>query len=32
VIGIVFNNDQSPLFGYNQSAYRPYFSSHARRA
>ena len=32
VIGIVFNQDQSPLFGYNQSAYRPYFSSNARRA
>jgi polysaccharide biosynthesis transport protein len=32
VIGIVFNNDNSPLFGYNASAYRPYFSERARRA
>ena len=31
VIGIVFNNDQSPLFGYNASAYRPYFSDRAKR-
>lgn len=31
VIGIVFNNDNSPLFGYNSSAYKPYFSSAARR-
>jgi capsular exopolysaccharide synthesis family protein len=27
VIGIVFNADNSPLFGYHTSAYRPYFSS-----
>jgi polysaccharide biosynthesis transport protein len=32
VVGIVFNNDQSPLFGYNASAYRPYFSQSAHRA
>ena len=32
VIGIVFNNDQSPLFGYSTSAYRPYFSHRAKRA
>ena len=31
VIGIVFNNDNSPLFGYHTSAYKPYFSSTARR-
>ena len=31
VVGIVFNNDNSPLFGYHTSAYKPYFSSHARR-
>jgi capsular exopolysaccharide synthesis family protein len=31
VIGIVFNNDSSPLFGYNASAYKPYFSAEARR-
>ena len=31
VIGIVFNNDNSPLFGYNTNAYKPYFSSSARR-
>ena len=30
VIGIVFNHDQSPLFGYHQSAYRPYFTSRER--
>ena len=30
VIGIVFNNDNSPLFGYNTNAYRPYFSSTRR--
>ena len=27
VIGIVFNNDNSPLFGYHASAYKPYFSN-----
>jgi capsular exopolysaccharide synthesis family protein len=27
VVGIVFNADTSPLFGYNNSAYRPYFTS-----
>jgi capsular exopolysaccharide synthesis family protein len=27
VVGIVFNNDSSPLFGYHASAYKPYFSS-----
>ena len=32
VIGIVFNNDNSPLFGYHASAYKPYFSSTAPRA
>ena len=31
VVGIVFNNDNSPLFGYHTSAYKPYFSSRARR-
>ena len=31
VVGIVFNNDNSPLFGYHTSAYKPYFSSGARR-
>ena len=31
VVGIVFNNDSSPLFGYHQSAYKPYFSADARR-
>jgi capsular exopolysaccharide synthesis family protein len=31
VIGIVFNNDNSPLFGYHASAYKPYFSSAERR-
>jgi capsular exopolysaccharide synthesis family protein len=31
VVGIVFNNDSSPLFGYHASAYKPYFSSSARR-
>ena len=31
VIGIVFNNDSSPLFGYNTSAYRPYFPSREQR-
>jgi succinoglycan biosynthesis transport protein ExoP len=29
VVGIVFNADNSPLFGYNSSAYRPYFNSAA---
>jgi succinoglycan biosynthesis transport protein ExoP len=29
VVGIVFNADNSPLFGYNSSAYRPYFTSAA---
>jgi capsular exopolysaccharide synthesis family protein len=29
VVGIVFNNDNSPLFGYNTNAYKPYFS-HAK--
>ena len=29
VAGIVFNADNSPLFGYNSSAYRPYFTSRA---
>ena len=32
VVGIVFNADNSPLFGYNSSAYRPYFTSRAARA
>lgn len=27
VVGIVFNADNSPLFGYNSGAYRPYFTS-----
>jgi protein-tyrosine kinase len=27
VIGLVFNADTSPLFGYNNRAYRPYFTS-----
>lgn len=27
VVGIVFNADTSPLFGYNNRAYRPYFTS-----
>jgi len=31
VVGIVFNADSSPLFGYRASAYRPYFSGNARR-
>ena len=31
VIGIVFNNDNSPLFGYHASAYKPYFAEGARR-
>lgn len=30
VVGIVFNADNSPLFGYNSSAYRPYFTSSPR--
>ena len=29
VVGIVFNADSSPLFGYHASAYKPYFSGHA---
>jgi capsular exopolysaccharide synthesis family protein len=32
VIGLVFNADNSPLFGYNSAAYRPYFTSHASHA
>jgi capsular exopolysaccharide synthesis family protein len=31
VIGIVFNADNSPLFGYNSSAYKPYFASRTAR-
>jgi capsular exopolysaccharide synthesis family protein len=27
VVGLVFNADTSPLFGYNNRAYRPYFTS-----
>jgi succinoglycan biosynthesis transport protein ExoP len=27
VLGIVFNGDSSPLFGYSNAAYRPYFKS-----
>jgi Mrp family chromosome partitioning ATPase len=27
VVGIVFNNDTSPLFSYSHRAYRPYFES-----
>ena len=30
VIGLVFNADNAPLFGYNSSAYRPYFDATAR--
>jgi len=32
VIGIVFNADNTPLFGYNSGSYRNYFSSKAARA
>lgn len=32
VIGIVFNADNSPLFGYNSGAYRPYYSYQSTRA
>jgi capsular exopolysaccharide synthesis family protein len=32
IVGIVFNADNSPLFGYNSGAYRPYFTSRAARA
>jgi hypothetical protein len=27
VVGIVFNNDTSPMFSYSNRAYRPYFES-----
>jgi capsular exopolysaccharide synthesis family protein len=30
VVGLVFNADNSPLFGYNSAAYRPYFTAGAR--
>jgi capsular exopolysaccharide synthesis family protein len=29
IVGIVFNADNSPLFAYNSSSYRPYFTSRA---
>lgn len=32
VAGIVFNNDNTPLFGYSTGAYRPYFASPGTRA
>lgn len=32
VIGLVFNNESSPLFGYNSSAYRPYFTPASARS
>lgn len=31
VVGIVFNNDSTPLFGYKSSAYKPYFTSRTAR-
>ncbi|MND03126.1 hypothetical protein D3C83_228050 [compost metagenome] len=31
VVGIVFNADKSPLFGYRSSAYRTYFSGSPAR-
>ena len=32
VIGLVFNADNSPLFGYNSSAYRPYYATRSVHA
>ncbi|HYB95942.1 MAG TPA: CpsD/CapB family tyrosine-protein kinase [Vicinamibacterales bacterium] len=32
VVGLVFNNDNSPLLGYHSSAYKPYFATLSSRA